>query len=106
MGWDFCEGWRTKKDVLAELLRPGRYGEGSVVLASKSVPGGCFAVWNLASGERFIEVALIEKDRGCYGYKSMDEGMGPYFAEGCPLEFLELAPERSPAWRARVRGTA
>jgi hypothetical protein len=31
----------------------------------------------------------------------MDETMGPFYYD-CPLEYLALAPETNPAWRAKV----
>jgi len=61
--------------------------------------------YGLAVGEslRFIALHLLEKhgDYG-WGYKDMCEAMSPYYYN-CPLTYLNITPEKSPEWRAKVR---
>jgi len=106
MGWDSCSSWRTKADVIAEELRPGRYGEGSVAIAHKSTAQALYVVYELADKRRVLEVTLIEKHGGEYSRKGMSEESGPYVHD-CPLRLLELVPEPDSEyaknWRARVR---
>jgi hypothetical protein len=50
----------------------------------------------------FIVCYLLDTYRDNQGYKALDETAHP-FAYSCPLSFLDLAPERCPAWRRGVR---
>jgi hypothetical protein len=52
--------------------------------------------------DNFITVYLLDTNRGQRGYKPMEESMHPY-CYSCPPSFLDLAPERCPAWRQDVR---
>ena len=53
----------------------------------------------------FIGCHLLDQRDGAWGYKSMDESMGPCFYS-CPLSMLDLAPVACESWRARVREEA
>lgn len=59
---------------------------------------------DLAPGQsmRYIHCDLLECSDGQWGYKPLEESMHPY-CYSCPLDFLDLAPERCPAWREGVR---
>ena len=60
-------------------------------------------------GEVFALVILTERRGFRFGYKTMDEGMGPCESE-CPPEILDLlsptTSEYALAWRARCRANA
>jgi hypothetical protein len=94
MGWTIASG-HTKAQWVKELTRDNRF---SKCLTFKSVRGGLFEVREVLEdsdyakkGDRYITVHLIERHGKELSVKSMDETMGPYFAEGCPLEFIALA---------------
>ena len=50
----------------------------------------------------FIKCDLLDCDRYGWGYKSMDESMGPC-QYSCPLEFLDITPVQCESWREQVR---
>ena len=70
--------------------------------------GVLWVVWSVSidgqEKDRFIECNLLRFDKKCngWGYKDMDESMGPYYYS-CPLGYLELVPELNPEWREGVR---
>lgn len=116
MGWTFIRG-ATKQEVIDECLtrKPFNYVGKSVYdrVLDKSVQGS--ALWVVfertitdpatgapAQVERWIALFLLQANQGCYGYKDMDEGAGPY-TYSCPLRFLDLAPEANAEWRENVR---
>jgi len=108
MGWDFCDAWRTKADVLREQLDPRRFGgEGYKLLASQSVSEGYLAVWETHDGERWLETTLVQKSRGCFGVKTMSESMGPVEFDGAAEMLFSLVPtppnEYAAKFRERVR---
>jgi hypothetical protein len=105
MGWTY--GWKTKGELVAHLIQER---EGFRTVAHKSTSTGLYAVHELkwANGEwqRFIAVYLIERQGGDWGYKDMEESMGPYVYD-CPLAFLDMVPEPvngyAKEWREKVR---
>jgi hypothetical protein len=42
--------------------------------------------------ERFIQLCILSKIAAGWGYKPIEESMGPY-ACSCPLKFLDMVPE-------------
>lgn len=101
MGWDFCDNWKTKKDLIQEILlnSPNCLAyriEGTVV----------WSVWCSAENkeDKYIRCDLVEYDRRmkCYGHKTMDESMAPFYYS-CPLKFLDMAPVANEKWREEVR---
>lgn len=103
MGWSF--GWSSPSSLRAELnaLR------GSLTIVKQA--STCYGrhLWTLyekPDGGRFINLDLIQKSGGDWGYKDIDEGMGPVECD-CPLAFLDAASEPSneyaKAWREKVR---
>ncbi len=63
---------------------------------------GAFAGMNAGDSTYYIRCDLFERGRNGWGYKALDESMHPYYY-GCPLEYLDKAPEVSPEWRQKVR---
>lgn len=106
MGWDYCSRWTTAR-ILREDLNAQR-ASGVTIVAQKSTSHGrnLWTVYEDAAGLRFINLDLIGRSRGCYGYKAISEDMGPVEVD-CPEAFLALAGEPvneySRLWRDRVR---
>jgi hypothetical protein len=95
MGWTFSDSWKTKDDVITDILRDGNF-------IDKTLKGT--ELWTImqdAAGARFIVLFLLAKERGSYGYKVMDESMGPYYYK-CPVSFLDRVPATNHEWRAKV----
>lgn len=104
MGYDFCNAWRTKDDVVREYTRE----RNSYRFVKHSLRGN--VLWGIAekkdTGERFITCTLLQWDRRdrCYGIKEMDESCHPYYYD-CPLGYLALCPEVNAEWRKNVRAS-
>jgi hypothetical protein len=49
------------------------------------------------AGHRWILCVLIDCYRGDWGYKDMDETVGPNYYS-CPVEFLDMAPQPETDW--------
>jgi hypothetical protein len=113
----FLSECRTRGELVAHLTRPGRMGGDWTVIASAVKPsesGYKGVLWTVnerkSDGRRFIGCDLLdsmrEHGRTSWGYKDLEESMGP--AEvSCPARFLELVPVPSSpyaaAWREKVR---
>lgn len=101
MGWYF--GKRSRADLITHLTNPAQRSPSSECLAHAVVGGVLWSVWKTPRAT-FIECDLIQSDRrsGTWGYKPMDEGMGPCYYS-CPLRFLDMAPVACADWRENVR---
>lgn len=114
MGWYYCE--TNKNALVEELTKTNRSEDGKRVhlTLAKSVRGNTlYTVHEILSyengeekSERYIGVYLLSQQGGDWGYKPMDESMGPCVYD-CPLKFFELAPivpgGYAASWRASVR---
>jgi hypothetical protein len=110
MGWTYTRD-SSKQDIIDYLNDKDTTGKcwGSDFTILKSftaVENGKSVHWqviNDKNGTPFIACSLIDNDNGYgYGYKIMDEGMGPYYYS-CPREFLNMATANpNPAWRLKV----
>jgi hypothetical protein len=111
MGWTI--GWGSRKELIAHLTRTEE-NEVRVFETLKKFTSGN-DLWTVqqatvkATGEKqtFIVLYMMTTGREGWGYKDVEESMGPY-KYSCPLSFLELAPEpQRPEgyhdWRAGVR---
>lgn len=117
MGWTFMNSRSFgKQDLIDYLLAPSYWGEGFRLLGHSVVGNHLWAAIEhltdkgdqIKAGDRFIFLALMQSglpDSG-WGYKDLDEGMGPC-AVDCPLKILNLAgtprSETAAEWRERVR---
>ncbi len=108
MGWDFAQG-ATKKSTVQEILSNQTLdGYVSRVVAQKTVKNNLWVVWEIdypAGKKRVLSLYMLAKFSGCgaWGYKAIDESMGPY-ESNCPLQFLELAIDGvNTAFRERVK---
>lgn len=102
MGWDFIQG-ATKQDVIAELT-----GYDSCIKHKSRRERGESCLWmlnRLADGRVIITLALLEKSRIGWGYKLVDESMGPCYYS-CPVDFIHEATipvnEFAKEWRNKV----
>ena len=103
MGWLF--GWDTRKELVDHLC----YGNGVETLKRKFVGNNMWAVQRTKDGITFACLYLIKgrnESRDGWGYKDVDETMGPY-DHNFPVSWLDLLSpidsEYAVAWRAAVR---
>ena len=102
MGW--CFGWNSKSELRAHLLSSLQ----CPVVAHRTVGNHLYIVVETPDhdrGPRSIVVVLLQSDRrDGWGYKDMDEHMGPFYYD-CPESLIALAggvEHGNPAWRERV----
>ena len=106
MGYYFTSG-ATRAAIIEEIVR--EWGEQH--LAHKAIGNN---LWLLIEGKhpdtrapwKYIALALLEADRAGWGYKPLDETMGPSEVN-CPLEYLRAVAEYQPMayarkWRERA----
>ncbi len=87
MGWLF--GYRNTTDIKNDVNAM----RGSLTLVDQKVTNYGRHIWSLYEtqvGERFINLDLCRKTDGEWGYKDMDESMGP-FCYDCPLDLIRKA---------------
>lgn len=104
MGFDSCDSWTSKAQVVKELLADT--ARRAKVVAHKSTRSGLWSVIENDDGSRAILFDLIERSNRRYFVKAMDESCNPYFYD-CPLAFLGLVPQDktkyySAKWREGV----
>ena len=113
MGWLFPYDTPRKSDIIDDICED-QSREGWVMKAlKKSCRGNVLYVLHESGKpgetERWIGVYLLAKDDGNWGYKDMDEGMGPY-AYDCPISYLDEADpprnETAKRWREQCREKA
>jgi hypothetical protein len=96
MGWMFLYDCPTKQDLVRYLIRPQRNDNWTKDTLRHCCRGNCLwtveKVWNRSNNQfrTFIMLYLMEKNEGCWGYKDMDEGMGPYYFS-CPTSYFKVA---------------
>jgi hypothetical protein len=119
MGWLFSERWLERKDLIKHLTE----GNGVKTLKHCTVGNNLWCVHETQYGNntiRFICLYMMKgpmpknakytgADRDWWGYKDVDECMGPCEIT-CPVSYLEMctAPENQYAydWRQRVYARA
>lgn len=92
MGWLYNTYPQSKQDFVKELLQRN-FNPNYVRLLKHSLRGN--QLWTLiqpVKGDPVIVLFLLGRDDGCWGYKDMDESMGPYYYD-CPIGWFDLAPE-------------
>ena len=106
MGWLYGWDW----DSPAAVRKAINEGASLKLVDQKATNCGrhLWSVYELPNGRRFINLDLIEKMKGenRWGYKEIEEGMGPYTYD-CPVSLIDKAGptdcETSNRWRAQVR---
>ena len=113
MGWYYTYG-ASRQDIIRELTEDRSFGEkpgvggGTVKTLAKFANGftQLYAVHESVSpsGEvkRWIGVYLLQAHKDGWGYKPMDEGMGPYYF-ACPLKYLDMVNTENADWREGVK---
>jgi hypothetical protein len=81
-------GERVKDVVLAHCFRGGRFSGTFYAVHERTVRDG----GKETERERWIEVTLMKCYGGSWGYKDMEETMGPCEIS-CPLGYLDMVPE-------------
>ena len=103
MGWLFMNNLQEKADIVEHLVKGigDRYVEHRVVGNH-----AWFLVKDEITGNKLIVLALLSKSSNGWGYKDIDETMGPYHYD-CPLTLLAKADPPMGAyateWRNKVR---
>lgn len=110
MGWLYNRCWQTKADLVRHLTGPGYGGEHLRCLRHALRGNVLWTVHERRTDDgvrRFIGCFLLgrQADVG-WGYKDMDESMGPCY-HTCPLAYLDEVPcpdnEYARQWREQVR---
>jgi hypothetical protein len=93
MGTYYTTG-ASKQDIIRELLDDSAYSNHKVI--DKSISGNnlwvVIADKNNPELDRHIALYLLKADKDGWGYKPIDEQMGPY-ESNCPLRFLDMVPQ-------------
>lgn len=108
MGWTYPHGV-NRKQLIAQRVEGWERATGEMLVKSTCLKhcyrGGVFSgvlwsVWErtftnddkeVQPTERWIQCDLLRCDQGSWGYKDMEESMGPYYFS-CPLGYLDLVP--------------
>ena len=108
MGWTFMNG-QTRKELIADRTEDWERTRDDVVIKStclaycyrgNAFSGVLWSVWertfqrdgeDFQPTERWIACDLLQYQSGAWGYKDMDESMGPYYYS-CPMKYLEMVP--------------
>jgi hypothetical protein len=130
MGWTYCERM-SRKELIADIkkgssrqFRNWRISPScwrtETCLASACVGNNLWTVWEFTSEfaesedspitetatTKVIILFLLGKSGGAWGYKDINESMGP-LVYSCPLAYLDMVPESrsefSQGWREKVR---
>lgn len=108
MGWTIMPG-ASRTDIIHDRTRHWTNNQGtSGQCLRKCLRGNVlWTVWELTyqggRTERYIGCDLLGTDgEGNWGYKDIEESMGPC-ETSCPIEYFDLVPPANPEWRARVR---
>lgn len=121
MGWLYMHNIHTRREMIAHRTRAQEWESDGVKCSLtclahtfKGAPfaGVLYMVMESRRGERvdrFIEVDALKYTAelgGHWGYKDMEESMGPYYY-GCPLRYLDMVPcpdsQHARDWRELVR---
>jgi hypothetical protein len=86
--WKAKDGTKVKDVILAHCYRGGRFSGVfyAVHERTRTLKGA-------SETERWLEVTLMKCSGGDWGYKDMEESMGPCEVS-CPLGYLEMVPEK------------
>ena len=109
MGWLFMYG-ASRRDVIDHITRDQSNEEGVCRTLRKYFRGNTMYALHESGkhGEvrKWIGIYLLQRSVEGWGYKDMDESIGP-FCYDCPLSYLEEADEpineNARKWREQVR---
>lgn len=116
MGW--MSGWNSRSELVNHLTDPQKWEKDGQQHELRVVKK-CFRgnnLWTIV--ERFVDGKQTDKfiilfmlrrfDQGDWGYKDVDESMGPVYYN-CPVSWLDEVPDpgsHATAWREEVRNAA
>lgn len=99
-------GYYSRADLVAEIT------QGAVMSAATDHGSKVWTLHTTPAGQGVITLFLVMHHGGDWGYKPIEETMGPYHY-GCPAKILDAADRLGPAvtdtareWRAACRETA
>ena len=103
MGWTHTRG--AGKKEIKEEIRAGFTGEWKLI-ADRIVGNHFWTVAKSPNQGTMIVLFLLRKNRGFgWGYKDMEESMGPYYFS-CPKKYLDMVPLEvyggNASWREQV----
>ena len=103
MGWTFPYTTPTRQALVEYLRRPARFGE-NLELINSSVAGNhhWYLIRERATGMHWVGLDLLQGSRTGWGYKDMDETVGPC-AVDCPASYLAAAHTPREGWAAQWR---
>jgi hypothetical protein len=113
MGWSFAHG-ATRRQVIDEITREQKTAAGGVFRTLKKCFRGNTMYALHESGpegntRKWIAVYLLQRSGGDWGYKPIEENMGPVQMD-CPVSYLDEADEPmnqyAREWREAVRKLA
>jgi hypothetical protein len=111
MGWTF--GWGHRRLLVDHLTKPREDGHGRTNRCVRKFFSGndLWTVWETSEtgvediGSRWTTLFLLRRIGGDWGYKGIEECMGPTKLT-CPPAFLDMVPDPggyATEWRERVR---
>jgi hypothetical protein len=112
MGWFYSSDCRSKNSLVDSLIRDANFrsSDGECRTLKHRIVGNhlWMALEQTPAGKdtsRFVVLYLLHQSDGCWGYKSMDEAMGPYYYD-CPQSVIDACGPTSnnyaQAWRDKV----
>jgi len=113
MGWYYTPG-ASRKDIIAELIQSHDRPRGGYFKTLRQCTSGnvlwtvheslaCNPGTGCLETVKWIGCYLMSRGTGDgWGYKPMDESMGPYYYS-CPLAYLAEVPVVDAAWRECVK---
>ena len=109
MGWYFDPTLKTRKALVEDLTRTEANENKTRQCLAHCLRGN--VLWSVvefsfsdgSSPRRYIGCDLLQNGgRSGWGYKPMEESVGPYYYS-CPMKYLTLVPEvANQAWRDEV----
>lgn len=111
MGWYYTDG-ASRKDIITECTTGYTSETGTFCKALRHCCRGSvlYVLWEIKTingiTQRYIGIYLLRGHKDGWGYKPMDESMGPFYYE-CPLSYIEEAgpteDKGSNQWRELVK---
>jgi len=110
MGWYYTTG-AARRDIIKEIIEAHERPNGGYFKTVRHCCSGN-TLWTVHENKVCTKTGdEISHWIGCYlltrgtgdgwGYKPMDESMGPYYYS-CPLSYLKMAPATNEQWRTGV----
>ena len=108
MGWFYSTNAHNRQDIVNQIISMYPPDKGWALLENRATSYGrrLWLTIQPPTGEAFVALYLLGAYDGYWGYKDVDESMGPV-AVDCPLSVIDAAGspmnEHAKQWRERVR---